>query len=102
MGREVCGGEVTSSDPLSPPGIAVIVAWSESTRSRRRPTAYSAALNPIALAFSKLKALLRKAAERTVGALWDRIGQVLEAFTPQECANYFRQMAMPQLVRRML
>jgi len=51
---------------------------------------YSPDLNPIELAFSKLKTLLRKAAERTVGALWDRIGQVLEAFTPEECANYFR------------
>ena len=51
---------------------------------------YSPDLNPIELAFSKLKALLRKAAERTMGALWDRIGQVLKAFTPQECANYFR------------
>ena len=51
---------------------------------------YSPDLNPIEMAFSKLKALLRKAAERTVGALWDRIGQVLDAFTPQECANYFR------------
>ena len=51
---------------------------------------YSPDLNPIELAFSKLKSLLRKAAERTVGALWDRIGQVLEAFTPEECANYFR------------
>jgi transposase len=51
---------------------------------------HSPDLNPIELAFAKLKTLLRKAAERTVGALWDRIGQVLEAFTPQECANYFR------------
>ena len=51
---------------------------------------YSPDLNPIELAFSKLKGRLRKAAERTVGALWDRIGQVLEAYTPQECANYFR------------
>jgi transposase len=51
---------------------------------------YSPDLNPIELAFSKLKTLLRKAAERTMGALWDRIGQVLQAFTPQECANYFR------------
>jgi transposase len=51
---------------------------------------YSPDLNPIELAFSKLKALLRKAAERTVGALWDRIGPVLEAFTAEECANYFR------------
>ncbi|MDB5479592.1 MAG: putative transposase for insertion sequence element, partial [Caulobacteraceae bacterium] len=38
----------------------------------------------------KLKTLLRKAAERTIGALWDRIGQVLEAFTPEDCANYLR------------
>lgn len=30
-----------------------------------------------------------KAAERTVGALWDRIGSVLDAYTPAECANYF-------------
>ena len=51
---------------------------------------YSPDLNPIELAFAKLKALLRKAAERTVGALWDRIGQVLEDFTPEECANYLR------------
>ncbi len=51
---------------------------------------YSPDLNPIELAFSKLKALLRKAAERTVDGLWDRIGQVLDDFTPQECANYFR------------
>ena len=51
---------------------------------------YSPDLNPIELVFPKLKGHLRKAAERTVGALWDRIGQVLDHFTAQECANYFR------------
>ncbi len=51
---------------------------------------YSPDLNPIEMAFSKLKTLLRKAAERTRDALWDRIGTVLGAFTPQECANYLR------------
>ena len=51
---------------------------------------YSPDLNPIELAFAKLKTLLRKAAERTVANLWNRIGQILEVFTPQECANYFR------------
>jgi transposase len=50
---------------------------------------YSPDFNPIENAFSKLKALLRKAAERTVDALWDRIGILLGAFTPQECANFF-------------
>ena len=51
---------------------------------------YSPDLNPIEMAFAKLKTLLRTAAERTVGALWDRIGIVLDAFTSQECANYLR------------
>ncbi|MGR4862975.1 transposase, partial [Caulobacter sp. LARHSG274] len=51
---------------------------------------YSPDLNPIEMAFSKLKTLLRKAAERTRDNLWDRIGLVLDAFTPDECANYFR------------
>jgi len=50
---------------------------------------YSPDFNPIEKAFSKLKALLRKAAERTVDALWGTIGALLPAFTPQECANYF-------------
>jgi transposase len=50
---------------------------------------YSPDFNPIENAFAKLKALLRKAAERTVGALWDRIGVILDAFTSAECANYF-------------
>ncbi len=50
---------------------------------------YSPDFNPIELAFAKLKALLRKAAERTVEALWTAIGRLLDAFTPAECANYF-------------
>lgn len=51
---------------------------------------YSPDLNPIELAFAKLKALLRAAAERSVEALWTRIGQLLDAFSADECANYFR------------
>lgn len=51
---------------------------------------YSPDFNPIENLFAKLKALLRKAAERTIGALWDRIGTILEAFTSAECANYFK------------
>ena len=50
---------------------------------------YSPDFNPIEKAFSKLKALLRKAAERTVEGLWTAIGRFLDAFTPTECANYF-------------
>lgn len=51
---------------------------------------YSPDFNPIEMMFAKLKALLRKAKERTIDALWDRIGTVLSEFTPQECANYLR------------
>ena len=50
---------------------------------------YSPNLNPIEMAFSKLKALLRKAAERTVEGLWTAIGQILQTFKPNECRNYF-------------
>ena len=49
---------------------------------------YSPDLNPIEMVFSKLKALLRKASERTVGKLWDRIGELLATFSSQECQNY--------------
>ena len=50
---------------------------------------YSPDFNPIEKAFAKLKALLRKAAERTVAGLWDAIGRLIDSFSPQECANYF-------------
>jgi transposase len=53
--------------------------------------AYSPGFNPIGMMFAKLKALLRQAAERTIPALWDRIGTVLGSFTPDECRNYFRR-----------
>jgi transposase len=49
---------------------------------------YSPDLNPIEQAFAKLKALLRKAAPRTVEALWTAIGESLSAYSPSECANY--------------
>lgn len=51
---------------------------------------YSPDLNPIEMLFSKLKTLLRKAGRRTRDALWQTIGDLLDAFTPNECANYIR------------
>ncbi len=51
---------------------------------------YSPDLNPIEKLFSKLKALLKKAAHRTVDALWQEIGKLLDTFSPQECANYLK------------
>ena len=51
---------------------------------------YSPDLNPIEQVFAKLKTLLRKSAERTTDDTWKRIGQLLDAFSPAECANYLR------------
>lgn len=51
---------------------------------------YSPDLNPIEQMFAKLKAMLRKAQERTVENVWKRIGALLTEFEPTECANYFR------------
>lgn len=51
---------------------------------------YSPDLNPIEQVFAKLKTLLRKAEERTVEAVWRRIGTLLDCFNPTECANYLR------------
>jgi transposase len=51
---------------------------------------YSPELNPIEMAFSKLKSALRKAAERSTEALWNRIGMLCDDFPPQQCTNYFK------------
>lgn len=58
-------------------------------QGRVKNSCYSPDFNPIEMAFAKLKALLRKAAERTVDGLWNTIGRVVDVFTPEECANYF-------------
>ena len=54
---------------------------------------YSPDLNPIEQAFAKLKALLRKAAARTVEALWTTVGESLAEFSSTECANYLADAA---------
>jgi transposase len=51
---------------------------------------YSPDMNPIEMVFAKLKTLLRQAPERTRDGLWNRIGDLRDCFTTDECANYFR------------
>jgi transposase len=51
---------------------------------------YSPDLNPIELAFSKFKWLLKSAADRTVDSLWRTCGELLARFGPIECRNYMR------------
>jgi len=51
---------------------------------------YSPDLNPIEMAFSKLKAHLRKAKARTIDQLWKAIGNICDLYTPNECWNYLK------------
>ena len=57
---------------------------------------YSPDPNPIEQAFAKPKALLRKAAERTVDGLWRAIGRLPNRFPPAECANYLVNSGYPR------
>ena len=50
---------------------------------------YSPDLNPIEMAFAKLKALTRRAAARTYDDLWQAVGHVCDLFTEEECYNFF-------------
>lgn len=51
---------------------------------------YSPDFNPIEMAFSKLKSIMRARAERSIETLWDAVGEVINSFKPDECANYFQ------------
>lgn len=50
---------------------------------------YSPDLNPIEMAISKSKALVRNAAARSCDALWQAVGHVCDLVTEEECMNYF-------------
>lgn len=63
---------------------------------------YSPDLNPIELAFAKFKQCLRKAAARTIDALWDAIAQTLRDFSSDECANYLAHAGYVPLNRNPL
>ena len=83
-------GDIVVMDNLpahKPSGVRAAIARAGATLLYLPP--YSPDFNPIENAFVKLKALLRKAAARTIGELWDAIRDALPAFSPAECANYF-------------
>jgi len=83
-------GDIVIADNLPAHKVAGVREAIEATGATLRYLPpYSPDLNPIEKLFSKLKALLRKAAHRTIDALWNEIGNLLNAFSPQECKNYF-------------
>ncbi len=84
-------GDIVVFDNLgSHKGQAVRRAIRDAGAHRLLLPPYSPDLNPIELAFSKLKTLLRKADERSTEAVWKRIGSLLDQFSSAECANFFR------------
>lgn len=87
-------GEIVSMDNLPAHKVAGVREIIEATGAMLwLLPPYSPDLNPIEQSFAKLKAQLRKAGERSIPALWDRIGTVLQSFTPHECKNYFTHAA---------
>jgi transposase len=88
---ELRRGDVVVMDNLSSHTVAGVRKAIEGTGCRLLYLPpYSPDLNPIENAFSKLRRLLRSAAERTVDESWSTIGRVLDCFRPDECRNYFR------------
>ena len=84
-------GDVVVMDNLSShKGRAVAQAIEAVGAEVRYLPPYSPDLNPIELAFSKFKKLLRDGAQRTTDALWKLCGRVLDLFTETECRNYLR------------
>lgn len=92
----------TQLAPILKPGDVVILDNLSSHKSERAEKLirergawmlflppYSPDLNPIEMAFSKLKVHLRAKAARTIDDLWKAIGNICSLFTPNECANYF-------------
>lgn len=84
-------GEIVIMDNLpahKPAGVREAIQRAGATLSFLPP--YSSDMNPIENAFAKLKARLRARAERSIGALWDAVGAIVDLFSPNECATYFK------------
>lgn len=87
---ELRPGDIVIMDNLSShkrPEVAELIEAAGASLMFLPP--YSPDFNPIEKAFARLKAMLRKAAERTVSGLWTLIGKLADIFMPDECANYF-------------
>jgi transposase len=84
-------GDIVSADNLSSHKVKGVQQAIEARGATLRLLpSYSPDLNPIEQLFAKLKALLKKAAHRTMDALWQEIGKLLATVSPAECANYFK------------
>jgi len=87
---ELKPGDVVVTDNLGShkgPGVRAAIKAAGASLLYLPP--YSPDFNPIENAFSKLEALLRKAAERSVNGLWEAIARIADLIEPNECANFF-------------
>lgn len=90
-------GDIVVLDNLgSHKGVAVRRAIRDAEAHLLFLPPYSPDLNPIEMVFAKLKTLLRKADERSIAAVWHRIGALLQQFSSAECANYLRHAGYDQ------
>jgi transposase len=90
LARTLEPGDIVVLDNLpahKPDAVRIAIEATGATLRYLPP--YSPDLNPIEMAFSKLKALLKKAAARTIEDLWAAIAQALPQLTPSDCGNYF-------------
>lgn len=96
LGPTLRPGDIVSADNLPSHKVAGVRQVIEARgASLRLLPAYSPDFNPIEQLFAKLKALLKKAAQRSVDGLWQEIGMLLDTVSPEECANYFRAAGYP-------
>ncbi len=87
--RDLSPGDVVVMDNLpAHKSVAIRKAIESAGAELRYLPPYSPDLNPIEMAFSKFKALVRAAAPRLVQDLWDSATKALEQFKPQECRNF--------------
>ena len=97
LAPELRPGDIVIMDNLAAHKVAGIAkAITDRGAELRFLPPYSPDLNPIEQAFAKLKALLRKAAERSVDGLWNAIGRLLDLFPPAECTNYLANAGYPR------
>jgi transposase len=83
-------GDVVVMDNLPAHKLPAVRAAIERTGARLELLPpYSPDFNPIEMAFSKIKAYLRKAAARTLPDLWDAIRDAIDAITPSDCRAFF-------------
>ena len=92
LGPTLAKGDMVIMDNLSTHKVAGVREAIEATGAKLLYLPpYSPDLNPIEMMFAKLKALLRKAAKRTVDDLWQAIANILNQFKPKECRNYLEK-----------